>query len=735
MHRFGGAAAAARPTSPRSTTRSRRRAPARGDLPLPAPRRARSPTSPTCASARSRSLDARPGDGRCTSWCCATSTSTTRRCCRRSSSRACRRARASPRRPRPRRRRRYTGLELRRGPGRPVHARRRRRRLRLRQRAPAPRRRLPRFRIGRTPITNATFLRFVEGGGYERREWWSRRGAGRGRSSTTSPTPALDGGPDGWRSGAWTAGRRSTRTSPSSTSPGSRPTPSPARTALASPPRRSGRRRRPGTRSDGTRAGTRGATSPAPRRRRANLDQRALRHRAGRRATRRAPRPCGALGMLGDVWEWTASDFDGYPGFGAHPYREYSEVFFGGDYQVLRGGSWATRAPRRHADVPQLGPPAAPADLLRAAAGEGRVSDRRIRARHRIDATSARAHERALADDVLDGLTRPFKELPPKHFYDARGSELFDRDLRAARVLPDAHRARDPRGAGRRDRRRDGRRGAGRARLRLRGQDARAARRDGARRTLRRYVPFDVSESVVRDCAERAGRRVPGPARARRRRRLRAPPRPRSRRRARPPAHRRVPRRHDRQLPARQPAALPARDSPRCSAPTTGCCSAPTSSRTSTCSRPPTTTAPGVTAEFNRNVLHVINRELERRLRRSTRFEHVAFFDRRARVDRDAPARPARLPRCAIAALDLEVEFAARRGDPHRDLAPSSRRERLEADYARRGAAAGATGTPIPTGCSRCRWLSVRRARPRRRSRSARRSRRRASGRRRRRAR
>src|SRR6202043_689126 len=37
------------------------------------------------------------------------------------------------------------------------------------------------------------------------------------------------------------------------------------------------------------------------------------------------------------------------------------------------------------------------------------------------------ADERVLADDVLDGLTRPFKELPPKHFYDARGSELFER--------------------------------------------------------------------------------------------------------------------------------------------------------------------------------------------------------------------------------------------------------------------------------------------------------------------
>jgi iron(II)-dependent oxidoreductase len=52
---------------------------------------------------------------------------------------------------------------------------------------------------------------------------------------------------------------------------------------------------------------------------------------------------CGAVQMLGDVWEWTASDFTAYPGFEAFPYPEYSEVFFGSTYRVLRGGAWATR--------------------------------------------------------------------------------------------------------------------------------------------------------------------------------------------------------------------------------------------------------------------------------------------------------------------------------------------------------------------------------------------------------
>ena len=65
----------------------------------------------------------------------------------------------------------------------------------------------------------------------------------------------------------------------------------------------------------------------------------------------------GAEQMVGDVWEWTSSDFAGYPGFRSFPYREYSEVFFGTEYKVLRGGSWAThpraiRATFRNWDYP-----------------------------------------------------------------------------------------------------------------------------------------------------------------------------------------------------------------------------------------------------------------------------------------------------------------------------------------------------------------------------------------------
>ena len=79
------------------------------------------------------------------------------------------------------------------------------------------------------------------------------------------------------------------------------------------------------------------------------------------------PAPVGALPdgasafgvqqLLGDVWEWTSSTFAPWPGFRPFPYREYSEVFFGSEYRVLRGGSWASapdavRATFRNWDYP-----------------------------------------------------------------------------------------------------------------------------------------------------------------------------------------------------------------------------------------------------------------------------------------------------------------------------------------------------------------------------------------------
>jgi len=56
-----------------------------------------------------------------------------------------------------------------------------------------------------------------------------------------------------------------------------------------------------------------------------------------------APSELGTVQMLGDVWEWTRSDFAAYPGFRALPYPEYSQAFFVAGHKVLRGGSWATR--------------------------------------------------------------------------------------------------------------------------------------------------------------------------------------------------------------------------------------------------------------------------------------------------------------------------------------------------------------------------------------------------------
>jgi gamma-glutamyl hercynylcysteine S-oxide synthase len=211
------------------------------------------------------------------------------------------------------------------------------------------------YLIGRTPITNATYLTFVEGGGYERREWWSDEGwSWKEDHDITRPQ-------------SWTADLRSdwrlTGLEPLH----------PDRPVVhvswfeADAFARAHAGRLP-TELEWERAATWdqeqqtalahpwGDDSPVPGLH-ANLDQRA----GGPDVAGSLPAgasPYGVLGMIGDVWEWTASDFTGYPGFRPFPYREYSEVFFGSQYKVLRGGSWATRprvatATFRNWDLPQ----------------------------------------------------------------------------------------------------------------------------------------------------------------------------------------------------------------------------------------------------------------------------------------------------------------------------------------------------------------------------------------------
>ncbi len=109
--------------------------------------------------------------------------------------------------------------------------------------------------------------------------------------------------------------------------------------------------------------------------------------------------------------------------------------------------------------------------------------------------------ERRLADDVLDGLTRPFKELPPKHFYDARGSELFERicelpeyyPTRTERSILHTHADAIVARTGMAELVELGSGTAAKTRVLL---DAMAEAG-----TLWRYVPFDVAEQTVRDCA------------------------------------------------------------------------------------------------------------------------------------------------------------------------------------------------------------------------------------------
>lgn len=128
----------------------------------------------------------------------------------------------------------------------------------------------------------------------------------------------------------------------------------------------------------------------------------------------------------------------------------------------------------------------------------------------RIDSYLGDGQERSLADDARDGLTRPFKELPPKHFYDSRGAELFDQICE----LPEYYPTRTER-AILSDTASELAAVTGAVELVELGSGTAAKTRvllDAlhAAGTLTRYVPVDVTEGMVRDCAQELIEEYPG---------------------------------------------------------------------------------------------------------------------------------------------------------------------------------------------------------------------------------
>ena len=297
----------------------------------------------------------------------------------------------------------------------------------------------------------------------------------------------------------------------------------------------------------------------------------------------------------------------------------------------------------------------------------------------RIDSHLDSTHERSLADDVLDGLTRPFKELPPKHFYDTRGAELFDRICE----LPEYYPTRTER-AILEEQAQTLAKLTGAVELVELGSGTAAKTRvllDALHEagTLYRYIPVDVTESVVRDCAraltgEYPGLRVHGVIGDFERHLDRVPPPAGPRIVAFlggtignfPPGSRRRVLRQIAGLLDEGDHLLMGTDlvkDPRVL-------------------KDAYDDAEGVTAEFNRNVLRVLNRELQADFDPED-FEHVALFDEQNEwIEMRLRAR--REHTTLVRELDLPVHFAA--GEELRtEISAKFTRERLEGDLAAAG--------------------------------------------------
>jgi L-histidine Nalpha-methyltransferase len=300
----------------------------------------------------------------------------------------------------------------------------------------------------------------------------------------------------------------------------------------------------------------------------------------------------------------------------------------------------------------------------------------------RITSCLSASDERCLAEDVLDGLTRPFKELPPKHFYDARGSELFDQicelpeyyPTRTERQILSQHALEIIRRTGAGELVELGSGSAEKARILL---DAMAEAG-----TLRRYLPLDVSEQALQQAAEELvaeydGLRVDGIIGDFERHLDRIPARDGEPRLVAllggtignfPPGTRRRLLRAIGQLLKPEDRLLLGTDLVK----DPELIEAAYDDRS------------GVTAEFNRNVLHVINRELDADFTPDA-FDHIAFYDRdREWVEMRLRAR--RAQSVLVAALGLRVSFAA--GEELRtEISAKFSRARIEADFAAAGLA------------------------------------------------